>query len=125
MKKFVTLRSEVKPKFSQMSKELQSLWPKKYQAIQKAKETQEEAEEEEEKTIGELLAVFAEGIISNSQSNIDNAKNIKELAKQIGIILPEKEEEKPSEANLEQISKSLSEQGLNGRFVNGKRRLKF
>lgn len=122
MKKFITLRSEVKPKFSQMSKGLQDLWSEKFQAIQKQKETEEV---EEQKTINEVLTSFAEAIIDNSQSSIDNAKKIKELAEQSGIILPEEIEEKPNEKSLEQISKSLSEIGFDGRFMKSRRRVKI
>ena len=102
-KKFTIFRSQ-SPKLSQMNPELLKLWDEKYVKIQKAKE---EEEEEKAKTTDELLKVITEAVT------------------QLQDLLEEKQmTEEPKAKDLDLIAKSLESEGLNGRFMKSRRRVK-
>lgn len=107
--KYSVIRSESKLK--DLDPEIQKLFDQKHVKIIKAGEAEAE---EAEKTQEELIAVMCQAII-------DNAENIKTLIS--GEEIQEEEIEESQEENLEKLTKSLEESGLDlGLIKRGRRR---
>ncbi len=114
-KKFSIFRGQQNPKFTNLDPKVQKLFNQKHIALVKAQEAEEE---EQEKTQEELILTLVQAVI-------DNAESIQRIIEQGGLVLEKETEEKSSNQNLDSLTKSLKEEGLDGRFVNGKRRIRL